>query len=375
MSSNIVLSNRSKCVICSGELSEIFCLKNMPVYMGHNIGKEEIFSDMTFLKCESCGTVQIKEILNPDLVYMTNHNKSIIGNIWKNHFEKLTEFIKPYIENKKILEVGDPSFKVSSSLSNSSEKWFIVEPNFDDIDIPENVILIKGFFTKETNINDNVDVIFHSHLMEHLVNPSEDLSLFYDKLNDNGKLIFSVPNFEHLLESGRPVNSILHFEHTYYFNFKSMSSLLSNNGFYVENYYYYENHSIFFVCSKQKINKSLYRLKDIDIKFSNLLNKYKNWVEDVNDKIKKYDKVYLYGCHVSSQFIINLGLSTNKIFSILDNDNIKNNHVLYGTKLVTYSPETISKDSSPVVVINHMGVYSEEIKNQLKKINENVIFL
>ena len=371
----IIESLRSSCVICDNKLEEVFQLKDMPVYMGHNVGSTELYSNMTFMKCVKCGTPQIKEILNPELVYMTNHNKSIIGKTWINHFNELSEFIKSHVLNKNVLEIGDPSYKVSSILSEVSKKWYIVEPNPDESICPNNVELIKGYFNKDTNINSTIDVIFHSHLLEHLTSPSNYLDLFYDKLSDDGKLIFSVPNFEKLLENQQPVNNILNFEHTYYFNLKSMSSFLKSHGFNVDDYYHYNDHSIFFICSKNKKVTDVHIFDNLEQDFFSSLNKFKIWVNNVNQIINTKTNVYLYGCHISTQFVLNLGLVTDNIKYILDNSDVKQGNVLYGTKLITVSPETILNDDEPIVIVNHMSIYSDEIKKQLLELNSNVILL
>lgn len=367
--------NRKNCVICGNNLSEVFYLKNMPVYMGANEGKEEFFSDMTFLKCDNCGTPQIKEILDSNLVYMSNHNKSVIGETWTSHFQELSDFTKPFIQNKIVLEIGDPSFKVSSKLSKLSNKWYIIEPNPDDTNPPENTFLIKGYFNQKTEIDEKIDVIFHSHLLEHLTKPSDDLELFHNKLSDNGKLIFSVPNLENILESKQPVNNILNFEHTYYFNKESMRLFLLSHGFEVETEQPFRSHSIFFVCKKtNKINK-FYKFNNIETKLLESLDKFRIWVKEINKIIEKEKIVYLYGCHISTQFILNLGLKTNNIRNILDNSKSKQGYNLYGTKIKTISPEKISEDLEPVVIVNHMSIYSEEIKKQLYEINPNVKIL
>ena len=49
-------------------------------------------------------------------------------------------------------------------------------------------------------------------------------------LNENGKLIFSIPNLGLILDSGQSPNSVLHFEHTYFFNSCFMESILNRIG-------------------------------------------------------------------------------------------------------------------------------------------------
>jgi len=78
---------------------------------------------------------------------------------------------------------------------------------------------------------------------------------------------------------------------------------------------------------------------------------------------------------LSSQFIINLGLNTKKIKFILDNSEDKQNHKLYGTNLLTKDPTTIKEYKNPLIIVGHMSLYSDEIKQQLEKINSKSIFL
>ena len=93
-------SIKNKCSICnSNHLDDLFIIKKSPVFMGVNKGYNEIFCDMTFTECGKCNTVQIKELINPELVYIDNHNISIVGDLWKNHYVEFIEFLKPKIKS------------------------------------------------------------------------------------------------------------------------------------------------------------------------------------------------------------------------------------------------------------------------------------
>jgi galactitol-specific phosphotransferase system IIB component len=76
---------------------------------------------------------------------------------------------------------------------------------------------------------------------------------------------------------------------------------------------------------------------------------------------------------VNSSYWVSYNLD--KIKYILDNSESKQENKLYGTDLICKSPNIISNIKSPVVIVSHMGVYSDEISKQLKKINKKILLL
>ena len=372
------LKLRDNCVFCeSTNIKTLFVLKHMPVFIGIKKNDEQdIFSDMTFTVCEECHAVQIKEIVDPSLVYMNNHNTQVVGELWKNHYIKFSEFILDEIQNKLILEIGDPSFKLSGHLSKNTKEWIVVEMNPDKIvDLPENTTVIEKYFDSSFNMNKKVDVVLHSHFFEHILDPTEHLKQVYNILNDGGKLIFSTPNLERILKLQYPPNNVLSFEHTFYFDKSRLEKILNEVGFKIEKTNDYLNHSIFLTCVKSSISNKKYKNEDASNLFVENLKKYQTLINNINDYIHDKENVYLYGCHISSQFMINQGLDMTKVQFLLDNSESKIGNKLYGTNLITKSPEYIKDIQSPVVIVNHMSIYADEIKKQLKTINESVILL
>jgi len=370
--------NRKNCVICkSNDLTELFTLNKMPVFMGANKNFEDIYENMTFQKCNDCCNIQIKEIINSNILYIDNHNLEIVGETWKSHYIEFCNFIKKNVLGKIILEIGDPSYKISGVISNITKEWNIVEVNpNENIIKPEKVKIIKSFFDGNFKIENKVDIVIHSHLLEHITNPIEHLKQIHSVLNNDGELLFSVPNLSEILLNGGSPNSILHFEHTYFYDENFMTKILNHCGFKVFEIKKFKNHSLFFKC--KKIDFLNLKIKH-DIDFSKKLlfnyNEYVNKVKNINEYLKNVKSVYLYGCHISSQFILKIGLNNFKIKNIIDNSESKESYPLYGTNIITCNPKIISEDTNPIVIISHMGIYSDEISKQLIDINKNVILL
>ena len=114
-------------------------------------------------------------------------------------------------------------------------------------------------------------------------------------------------------------------------------------------------------------------LKKYHTLYKNMINFYKRKILEMNKIfLKKNQKNnFMFGAHVFSQSLINMGLKENKFNCILDNSQNKINKRLYGSILKVQSPEIIRNISNPIVLAN-VGQYQSEIEKQLKMINNKV---
>ena len=366
---------RTECVICEGKLINQFTVK-MPIFMGVNRDdRNNIIQDMNFMKCCECGEIQIEELIDLSELYYDNHNIGIIGSIWENHYNEFSKFISEKIINKTILEISDPSAKIAKK-SQKFNHWYIVEPN-PDVTESDNITFVKGFFDNTFDDIKNVDIIIHSHLLEHIHKPNDFLKKCYELLNDEGSMFVSIPNMEFLLMNEYSPNNILHFEHTFYLDTEVLSFLLSKNGFKIINEVPFKNHSIFYEIKKDDKENVKFETT-ITNRFTENLSKNLNKLQKINEDIDELLKnnnynVHIFGSHVMTQFYLYNGLKTS-INYVLDNSPYKIGYKLYGTDLMVSSPEII-KEGEHIVICSHTGVYYEEIVNQLKSINNSVIFL
>ena len=82
----------------------------------------------------------------------------------------------------------------------------------------------------------------------------------------------------------------------------------------------------------------------------------------------------MFGGHVTSQFLISLGLDQNKIKYLLDNDPNKQEKRLYGTNLQIKSPSILKNYDNPVLILKN-SFFDEEIRKQVLEINESIKIL
>lgn len=87
-----------------------------------------------------------------------------------------------------VIKARAPSTRIVG-LNNSSKELDIASEHLDygvqiDLNFPENLVLSEKF-----------DLIICSHVLEHLINPSNLLRTLERYLNDDGRLVLLVPNF------------------------------------------------------------------------------------------------------------------------------------------------------------------------------------
>lgn len=107
-----------------------------------------------------------------------------------------------------------------------------IEPgNHKLIEGLNNIRLINDFFPSK-QISDKFDLIYLLLVLEHIEDPVLYIQELTESLNENGKIIFAVPNCEPYLKDG-DLSIFIH-EHFSYFTTESIINLISKTNFKVE---------------------------------------------------------------------------------------------------------------------------------------------
>jgi SAM-dependent methyltransferase len=367
---------REKCAICEEDNSTediILSLDNVPIKLSCNDEPIKQNSEMIFFQCKYCKTIQLRKLIPLDILYVESNNLSFVGNTWKGYFDLFTEKIKNVVENKNILELGCSSGKIVNILDNY-KKWYIVEPTKSkNIILNENIFLIETAFDDKFTINDDIDVIIHTHLFDCTYNPNEFLKQCYELLKDDGEMFFGIPNMGNFIQYDKPLLGV-YFEHTIFLNKENTTYLLNKHNFEIVEIIDYENHSSLYHCKKhmkqQNFNTKLEITNYYD-PFMESVQLLKSYITNCNNFIENTEKdVYIFGASYYCQFLLVLGLNINKIKGILDNSIEKQNKFLYGFELEIFEPSSILKNNNCVILLKN-GHYVTEIINQILLINKN----
>ena len=371
---------RDQDVILGGnDLEQIYCFKNFPVYMG-SVGhplSEDVLSDMQWVISKASGAIQLNPLLPLEVVYPEAHGSGCVGDLWMKHHGAFANFISKYNPDS-VLEIGGAHGILSKYYHSEKPetRWTIVEPN----PTPDNTVraqFIKGFFDDQFELDHPVDAVVHSHVFEHVYDPQSFVQHISGFLPEGKHLIFSLPNMEEMLK--RKYTNCINFEHTLFLTEPYIEYLLHQHGFRIlEHEYFLDDHSIFYACVRDKSIQPTELPSGLYEKNKKIYHDYVAYHEELirglNSKIadlKDDQKLYLFGAHVQSQYLLSFGLNAERVCCILDNDKNKHNKRLYGTSLIIKSPYAIANDTAPVCILR-AGTFSNEITDQLRKINKEI---
>ena len=366
---------RNSCIMCKGKVRDIHTLKQFPIYMGVSCeNSQDLYSDKVFSACNDCGCVQIKNLIPLDLLYAKSHNAAI-GKTWDKHHLEFCEFIKEYVHGN-VLEIGGGNLKVANNLSDSDrvETITVFDKNFV-ADRKSKKIILKNHFFDQSEIKKTPDVIIHTHLIEHLYNPLEDIKKISETLKEGGYMMFAAPIIDKMLEHN--FMNAMNFEHTYMLSESMIQNIISYSNLEIVSIKPFSEYINFYIAKKittKKIIKHDYSGQaNIISKFCSF---YKSEVERIKDQLDtEKENNFIFGAHIFTQYLLGFGLDQDMFTNVLDNDPSKQNNRLYGTSLSVSSPQILKNMINPVVVLK-AAMYTEEIKNDIiNNINPTTRFI
>ena len=367
--------------VATGDLNmeDLHTIPDFPVFMGcvDHSKDQDICSDLTWQINKTSGFLQLKKLIPLDILYQAQH-AGAVGEIWMNHHQCFATFMSS-TQPSSVLELGGAHGILSVKYRQLEDiPWTILEPNPSPIR-GCTARFIKGFFDENFTTKDNYDTIVHSHVFEHMYKPDGFMGQLSGFMSSGQKLVFSLPNMQVMLE--RKYTNCINFEHTVFLTEPYVEYLLAKHGFKLNaKEYFMDDHSIFYSAIRDPEVKPVLLPRNLYEKNKKLYMEYvdyhKTLIADLNQKMTECaQSVYLFGAHVFAQYLLEMGLNTDKIVCLLDNDPIKQGKRLYGTNLRVESPKVLSNVSEPIVILK-AGVYNDEIKTDiLNNINKNTIFL
>jgi hypothetical protein len=374
------LIERNRDVITGSEnMEDIHSMADFPVFMGcvDHSQSEDLVAELTWQICKDSGFLQLKKLIPLDVLYQAQH-AGAVGGIWIDHHRKFSKFLRKQ-NPTSVLELGGAHGILSKEYQQIDKiPWTILEPNPAPVDGCE-ARFIKGFFDDQFTYHDAFDTIVHSHVFEHMYEPDQFMRHLSKFMGAGQHLVFSLPNLQVMLE--RKYTNCINFEHTVFITEPYVEFLLAKHGFRLSaKEYFMDNHSVFYAAVRDLAVKptplppGLYeKNKQLYLDF---VRYHEELIQDMNRKMSELiQPIYLFGAHVFAQYLIESGLNTSRIVSILDNDSKKQGKRLYGTSLTVQSPKVLREVERPIVILK-AGVYNQEIKEDiLANINARVTFL
>lgn len=373
-----IYTNRKHCILSKKDkLKSFYKLKKFPIFIGctNKKKKKDIFCDMDWGIGTKSGLIQLRKLINLNLIYTRYHSEAV-GETWRQHHKRLSKFITNN-STSNIVEMGGGAGQLASICVKSKKinKWYNVElAKIKKLKSNKKISFINESITSKKCLKlfKKNTTFVHSHVLEHLYSPLNLLKKISNK-TDLDKMIFSIPNLRMYLKN--KYSNVINFEHTYLLTEEILNIFLKEMNFLIKKKEYFKNHSIFIFAQRRKKMKKN-ETTDLNLKkyqkmYTKMFTYYKKEVANINRQLNNNKSNFIFGAHVFSQFLIYLGLDTNKITYILDNSLQKKNLRLYGSDLIVKNPEILKEFKNPLVIAK-VGQYQKEVENQLRNINSKV---
>ena len=147
---------------------------------------------------------------------------------WDSQYSYCIDFLK---EEKEILEIGAGQGQASYWFEQKGHKIISIEPDKKNVELINKKLRRGKCIVSDAEnfcINKKFDVIWVSHVLEHMINPHNFLKKIINCLKNNGVLFIEVPNCgnESVLNT-----SIKKVPHTFHFSMRSAVILLEQHKF------------------------------------------------------------------------------------------------------------------------------------------------
>lgn len=380
------IEERTECIICNG--SNLQDVLSPPLHIPQSV---TIMSSMRNIywftyqiqHCNDCLAYQIKHLPDINIVYDTTHAFPM-GSIRENMDEVLGSVIAGNSNAQCIVEIGGGNGVLSDkilSMSSTISEYYIVDPcytgNTDNkIIIPHLVESCVG------SLPSSADTLVMSHVFEHLYNPMPTLR---DLLSSNIKYVYIChPDYDSYMTKPPYNMNILHVEHSFLIDNKSMINIMNNLGYMKTNEIPFEDYCIIWEFTRCNADLPLVPISNPISKqcfplYLSVVYNTVNYINSIlyNDSYAIYRK-YIWPCSVHTVTLFNFGVKYEWLNGVLDNSPQKIGKNVYAYDIPCYSFNQVISDTTSlqegtrIIVFLNGGCYNKEINVQS---NENVTFI
>jgi len=194
-----VFKNVEKCRVCySNKMSEVIRIEDQylsPTFVKENVGPlSKIKVPHTLILCEECSLLQLKETVNPDLLYKNYFYRSAISDTMRRDLREVIEDVSSRVDLKKgdcVLDIGANDCTMLSYYSKDLNR-FGIEPaeNIDWSHVDENIKVVNDYFNddsvKKCNLTEKVKVFTSCAMFYDLDDPNSFVKTIKKNLHEEG---------------------------------------------------------------------------------------------------------------------------------------------------------------------------------------------
>jgi 2-polyprenyl-3-methyl-5-hydroxy-6-metoxy-1,4-benzoquinol methylase len=230
--------NIVRCRVChSSNLASVVKIK--PQYIAStfvktntNNPKSKIKIPMTLLLCGDCGLAQLKETVNPDLLYSNYFYRSNISNTMNRDLRNVVSEAISKVKLKtgdSVLDIGcNDGLMLTFYSDNLNRVGIDPAKNIDWSHLGNSIKIVNDYFPSKQLERKKFKIITSTAMFYDLDNPNESTQQLKRLLDKDGIVCIQV---SYLYDTIRDMNfyDICH-EHLEYYSLKTLSYLLEKNG-------------------------------------------------------------------------------------------------------------------------------------------------
>lgn len=397
---------KKHCVLCnSKKLQKIYKLSRTPLansYPKRNLDKENYFS-LTIILCNDCGHLQLKEIVNPKLLFSNYLYVSGTSKVLKRHFETYAQSLIKRFKLKKEDGILDIACNDGTFLENFKKKNFSkvvgIEPakNLKKFNLKKKIDIKVNFFSSKfsnlmkKNYN-SFKIITANNVCAHTPHLIDFFLGVKNLLSRDGVFVFEVSYLIDVIKKLQ-FDTIYH-EHMSYHSLSPLKKFFSFFDLEIIDFERVDAQggSIrIYVCHKGELkvkrNKIDKQIK-YEIKFG-LFNKklYKKFFSKIlkqkiklKKEIRKYNeknyKIVGYGAPAKvTTFCHLLDIGKKDIKFIIDDNKLKQNYFTPGKKIPIKSFSYALKEKPKIIIVLAWNFFDSIVLKCKKNFNNKIIYV
>ena len=372
----------NKCLCCNSEnLTTVLELHDQPLANSYvsDIDEPELYYPLALNYCNECTHLQLSHGVNPDLLFKNYLYVSGTTQTLRDYFDKFVEIVTDAMPVKgryKVLDIACNDGSQLDAFKNKGHQTYGIDPaeNLHELSSANHTV-ICDYFNEESVARlgaDRYDVIIAQNVFAHNTYPKEFLRVCQDRLSDTGRLFIQTSQAD-MVEYGQ-FDTIYH-EHISFFNIRSMGTLATQSGMYLENVFKTDIHgnSYVFVLTKDPSCNNTQSLIDNEPKQTlEVINKFAqtavNVVTALQDELNSCTDCLLvgYGAAAKGNTLLNFGQID--LDYIVDDNPLKQGLHTPGRKIKIVSLDDMIKiaGDKPVVWIPLSWNFFKEIRERIK---------
>jgi 2-polyprenyl-3-methyl-5-hydroxy-6-metoxy-1,4-benzoquinol methylase len=194
--------------------------------------------------------------------YWKEHKNDVCLNLPKKGIRSRFDLLKEHLTNKSVLHIGCSDWPLTEDkvktkdllhqfLENITKELYGIDTSMEGLRIMKENGIKNIFFGDIYNLHNEkklldkrFDVLLIPEVIEHLTNPGlalESVRTYILKTNPKCKIIFTVPNnhnFWYNAYFGLRNKEVAHYDHKFYFSYRTFRNLIDNYDFEVEDFFF-----------------------------------------------------------------------------------------------------------------------------------------